>query len=104
MNTKSYLRYANDTLWSQVVESGDIVYTLSIIRYRLKSRYPLVSGRIVKVPQICDFSQIPDGLYNRMCETFEFRLKYNLPLSEMIVKLKRVLRDRYLQTVCDMNN
>lgn len=97
MRSQSYLKHAYDTIWYQVISSEVETFTLSIIKYRLKSRYPLISGRIVRVPRSADHSLLSEGEYRRACETVEFRLKCSLSLEEMKKLVFRLLRDRFLQ-------
>lgn len=90
------LNYAYDVLHYEIFSIPGYELAISIKKYRLKSRWPLITAAISRVPLIEDFSEFPEN-YDELCTTVEFRLKYSLPLCEMVKMAREMMRDRFLQ-------
>lgn len=91
------VNYAYDVLHYETFEIPGYALSIRIKKYRLKSRWPLITAAVTRSPVIDDFSKLPDN-YDELCTTVEFRLKYSLPLHDMVYMARELMRDKFLQT------
>ena len=90
------VNYAYDVLYYETFQIPGYALAIRIKKYRLKSRWPLITAAITRSPVIYDFSQLPDN-YDELCTTIEIRLKYSLPLHDMVFMARELMRDKFLQ-------
>lgn len=90
------LDFPYEVLASKCITCASLVYTLQVRKYRLKSYIELLTGCIVCVPLITDFSAMPDN-YDKLCTRYEFKLRPKLSVVDNMKIVEYEFVQRYLQ-------
>ena len=90
------VNYAYDVLHYETFNIPGYALVIRIKKYRLKSRWPLITAAVTRTPVIDDFSQLPDN-YDELCTTVEIRLNSSLSLQDMVYMARELMRDKFLQ-------